>query len=277
MRLWKPSRRGRCSRTRAPRTSPPLCLKTSWHWASSLKPRSESSFTWRDSQEKNVGNCVLGTILCVSTDAIRAALLRSTHFWSRYFYFFHSLARLLPQMASIRSNHFHFFWFNPLRLLLSLVECLVALQFFSAVLPKYIFSVSGWYTCLSASNVRKVCTSPQGCGMHLFTAIKTTNKQKKEDSHNKHLSCLTMMNRGSCCSVCSVFGSCWWCNVSMLPFTLPFTRLLFFRNPEEGGTKNAAPGARYQVLFVSGNKMTFPMLAQYTLFKRVCSKWLLTY
>lgn len=57
IRLWKPSRRGRCSRTRAPRTSPPLCLKTSWHWASSLKPRSESSFTWRER-----GNHYLGIL-----------------------------------------------------------------------------------------------------------------------------------------------------------------------------------------------------------------------
>lgn len=51
--LWKPSRRGRCSRTRAPRTSPPLCLKTSWHCSISRKPRSESSFTYKACQQKN--------------------------------------------------------------------------------------------------------------------------------------------------------------------------------------------------------------------------------
>lgn len=45
MRSWKGSRRGRCSRARAPLTSPPLCRKTLWQRASSLKPSETNSFT----------------------------------------------------------------------------------------------------------------------------------------------------------------------------------------------------------------------------------------
>ena len=44
MRWWKGSRRGRCSRDRAPFTSPPLSRRASSHWDASLKPREWSSF-----------------------------------------------------------------------------------------------------------------------------------------------------------------------------------------------------------------------------------------
>jgi len=46
--LWKGSSSGLCSRARAPLTSPPLCLNTSWQRASSLKPSAHSSFTWEE-------------------------------------------------------------------------------------------------------------------------------------------------------------------------------------------------------------------------------------
>lgn len=52
MRLWKGSRRGRCSRARAPLTSPPLCFKTSWQRVSSLKPSEYSSFIWEGGVKK---------------------------------------------------------------------------------------------------------------------------------------------------------------------------------------------------------------------------------
>ena len=44
IRWWKGSRRGRCSRDRAPFTSPPLSRRASSHWDASLKPREWSSF-----------------------------------------------------------------------------------------------------------------------------------------------------------------------------------------------------------------------------------------
>lgn len=57
MRLWKFSSMGRCSRARAPLTSPLLCLKTSWQRSSSLQPRAHNSFTW-EGEKENKKNCV---------------------------------------------------------------------------------------------------------------------------------------------------------------------------------------------------------------------------
>lgn len=222
MRLWKASRRGRCSRTRAPRTSPPVCLKTSWHWASSVKPRSESSFTWRGSQEKND---IIIWEFCPSNNPVCNHPL--THFWSWYFFIFSLVS---PSVATdgirIRSKHFHFFhsthcgccglWFYNSSSLVCF-NCSQHCRELWQWSPKGIFSESCWHArslaiYSSASNVRKVWTSSKDRRVHLFTAIKARNKQKKEEQRKwlqQTASCLKMTGRGSHCSVCSVFGCGW--------------------------------------------------------------------
>lgn len=155
------------------------------------------------------GNSVLRTILWVSTEAIRSTPLYLFLEPEKYF---ESLVS-----PSVATHGIH------------QVESLL----FFLIQPTLAVSVFGWVQWSSGSLGQKAFSQktagtlahrlsahwqatrgrfvpPQRtavCTFSLPSKQRTSRRRKnKENDHNKHLAV------GSCCSVCSVFGYCWWCN-----------------------------------------------------------------